>query len=325
MPKVSVIMPTFNRIKYLCEAIDSVLAQTYKDYEIIVVDDGSMDDTKEALKCYGDRIRYFYCNNRGVAGARNFGINQASGEYIAFLDDDDLWLNDKLARQIPVLDNDHMLAFVCADTYVIDARGRVIKAWRKGVHNQETFGSLYESDFAYTLTVVARKSCLNEVGPFDEMLTGSEDYDMWLRLAKKYKFKHIPLFLAKYRLHENNQSKDYDLRLKKHKIIAAKPAIAAGISLIQRQRRAAKDYYMFGTHHYDARNFYKAGIYYLRAVLNFPFIGYYYWPEETNNFKFTLPYRILKVYLMIPICFLKILTYRFAPRLITKKESILSK
>ena len=96
MPKVSVVIPTYNRAHLICETIDSILAQTYKDYEIIVVDDGSTDNTQEVLKRYGDKVRYFYQQNQGQASAWNFAVRQSSGEYIALLDSDDLWLPQKL-------------------------------------------------------------------------------------------------------------------------------------------------------------------------------------------------------------------------------------
>ncbi len=304
MAKVSVIIPTFNRANYICETIDSVLSQTYKDYEIIVVDDGSTDNTKEVISKYNEKIRYFYQENKGVSAARNYAISNAKGEYVAFLDDDDIWLQNKLEKQIDVLDKNPDLGFVCSDTYVIDGSGKIINLWKRGIHNHETFESLYEADFTFTLTVVARRRCLEEVGFFDETLSISQDYDLWLRLAKKYAFKHIGSPLAKYRLHAKNVSMDYDARFQQHRIIEKKPEIAKGISFLKRKIRTARDYYLFGSHHYSAHHFYRAGYYYLMAVLNFPFIGYYYYPKEIENFKFSLPYRIFKPYLIIFGCYL---------------------
>ena len=116
--KVSVAIPTYNRAHYICETIDSVLVQTYKDYEIIVVDDGSTDNTREILKRYGGKIKYFYQANQGQASAWNYAVSQSSGEYIAFLDDDDLWFPEKLERQVEVLDKNPDLGFVCSESYV---------------------------------------------------------------------------------------------------------------------------------------------------------------------------------------------------------------
>lgn len=103
MPRVSVVMPSYNCAQYLAEAVDSALAQTYRDFEIVVVDDGSKDNTEEVARRYGSKIQYIKQENRGLPGARNTGIRASSGEYIALLDADDSWFPEKLARQIPSL------------------------------------------------------------------------------------------------------------------------------------------------------------------------------------------------------------------------------
>ena len=297
MAKVSVIIPTYNREKYICETIDSVLSQTYKDYEIVVVDDGSTDETGKLLLQYGGKIKYIYKENGGTACARNLGILNSEGEFIAFLDDDDLWLPEKLKIQMEVFYANPDLGFVCSQAYVIDVSGVIIKKWGQGMFNYETFESLYEADFVLTLTVLAKRRCINEVGLFDEQLLTSEDYDLWLRLAKKYRFKHINLPLAKYRLHRGNKSKDYDLRLRAHQIIDNK--YNKDIGFLRKKIKTAKDYFLFGTHYYSDNNFYKAAVHYLKAILNFPLIGYYYWPKEVEGLRFSLPYRVIKVYLLV--------------------------
>src|SRR5690349_3602213 len=109
MPKVSVIIPTYNRAQFIARAVDSVLEQTYKDFEIIVIDDGSSDNTQEILKAYEGKIRYVYQQNKGISAARNRGIQEAKGEYIAFLDSDDVWKPEKLSVQVAILDvNPHV-------------------------------------------------------------------------------------------------------------------------------------------------------------------------------------------------------------------------
>ena len=124
MPTVSVIIPTYNRRTYVQEAIDSVLAQTYPDYEIIVIDDGSTDGTDQVLHArYGDRIRYVWQENQGESAARNRGIALARGEYIALLDSDDLWLPDKLAKQIPFLDSHPGAVLALPQVWQINANG----------------------------------------------------------------------------------------------------------------------------------------------------------------------------------------------------------
>src|SRR4030042_587586 len=120
MPKVSVIITTYNRVHFVCEAIDSVLNQTFKDFEIIVVDDGSTDNTKEALKRYSKNIFYIYQSNKGRSQARNTGLKVAKGDYIAFLDDDDIWVPHKLEKQVAFMDSNPNIGLVHTITEVID-------------------------------------------------------------------------------------------------------------------------------------------------------------------------------------------------------------
>lgn len=125
--KVSVIIPTYNLARYINETVDSVLGQTYKNYEIIIVDDGSTDNTKEALSEYGGKITYIFQENQGVSAARNKGIKEAKGEYIAFLDADDLWLKDKLELQIGLMNSNPEVAMIFTDGESFNEEG-LIKA-----------------------------------------------------------------------------------------------------------------------------------------------------------------------------------------------------
>lgn len=305
MSKVSVIIPTFNRARYLCEAINSVLIQTYNDFEIIVVDDGSTDNTKELLNKYNGKIKYIYQQNQGMSAARNLGINMSDGEYISFLDNDDVWLPEKLKKQIDLLDSNPEIAFVSSDSFVIDAFGSIIKTWGKGTNNYENFESLYEENFIPILTVVARKKYLLDAGLFDEALSVCADYDLWLRLAKKYRFKHISIPLAKYRIHGDNISKNIELRQREREKISNKYVDAKEISFLRRKIRNAKNNYHFANQYYSANKFSRAGICYLKSTLNFPLVGYYYWPKEAENIRFSLPYRILKIYYLAIECFIR--------------------
>lgn len=302
MPKVSVIIPTYNAANYITEAIDSVLSQTFIDYEVIVVDDGSTDNTRDIIRKYNGKIKYTYQKNSGTSAARNTAIRESRGEYLAFLDADDLWLPEKLEVQVKFLDQNPDLAFVCSDSYVIDKSQKIINIWAKGIRNYETFESLYEENFVLILTVLMRKSCLLNVGGFDEELIISQDYDLWLRIAKKYKFKHLNIPLAKYRLHQNNISRNIALKQLEREKIANKDAISRDLGFVIRMVKRARNYHHFGIEYSKVNNSYKAGACYVKAVLNFPFVGYYYWPKEAENFKFSLPYRILKPYLMIFDC-----------------------
>jgi glycosyltransferase involved in cell wall biosynthesis len=183
---VSVIIPTFNSAGYLVQAIQSVLAQTYQEFEIIVVDDASTDHTEEALRPFANRICYVRQERGGPSVARNRGILQARGELIAFLDADDLWRPTKLARQVEYLNHHPEVCLVYTDFTRgpqpgsnNESRLQVFKP-RDSAH---AFHGLLEENFIATPTVMVRRSALARSGLFDPKLRGSEDIDLWLRLA----------------------------------------------------------------------------------------------------------------------------------------------
>src|SRR5437867_1504366 len=162
MPKVSVIIPTFNRAAMVCETIESVLAQTYKDFEIIVIDDGSTDNTREMLKQFGSKIKYIYQNNQGQAMAMNNGIKISEGEYFANIGDDDLWLPEFLEYQTAVLDKNPEFAFVCSGLYFIDGVGKIFKTSTEGSKRQKTFDDLVQDNFVFHLTALVRRKCFDD-------------------------------------------------------------------------------------------------------------------------------------------------------------------
>ena len=210
MPKVSVILPTYNRAEFLRSAIESVLKQTYTDLEIIVSDDKSTDHTEEVVRSFKDeRIKYIRNKgNKGVSAARNSAIMASKGEYIAFLDDDDEWLPDKLKRQVEVLD--HSRPNTCgihSNLLVIDkTTGNIIpfdpvtKKFKGNLLNQFSIG-----DPIRTSTVIIRKRCLDEIGLFDETISYMEDRDLWVRLSINWDFEYISKSLIKYYVHGNAQ------------------------------------------------------------------------------------------------------------------------
>ncbi len=297
--KVSVIITTYNRPHYVVEAVKSVLTQTYSNLEIIVVDDGSTEETAKALEVFGSKIRYFYQANQGVSAARNFGIEQTTGEYVAFLDDDDLWLAQKLERQMTVLEDNPTLGFVCSEAYTIDTNGNRNGYWYKGKSKKETFDALLEENFVLLLTVVARRNLLLSVNGFDKQLSTSADYDLWLRLAQRTSFLYIAEPLAKYRLHSVCMSSNFSTRFKDHLVILNKKEVTGHLSWLNKRKRFAKAYYQFAQY-FEKKNQHKqAGKAYLNAIIRWPFIGQEYWPAETKNMRFSIFYRILKVYWLV--------------------------
>jgi glycosyltransferase involved in cell wall biosynthesis len=185
-PFVSVVLPTYNRDAFVAKAIDSVLGQTYSDYELIVVDDGSTDNTPALLEQYGDRINVVRQENRGVSAARNSGIRSASGQAIALLDSDDYWLPKKLEEQIAFFDAEPD-ALICQTQELWFRNGKRVNPKKR---HRKPSGMIFEKSLPLCLVspsaVMIRKSLFDEVGLFDEALPACEDYDLWLRIAWKY-------------------------------------------------------------------------------------------------------------------------------------------
>jgi glycosyltransferase involved in cell wall biosynthesis len=185
-PRISVILPTYNRAWILGEAVDSVLNQDYANLELIVVDDGSTDDTASLIATYADRITVICQANRGVSAARNAGIRAASGELIALLDSDDTWLPGKVTAQASFFET-HPDALICQTQEIWIRNGVRVNP---GNHHRKQTGMIFERSLALCLVspsaVMMRRSLLDEMGLFDEALPACEDYDLWLRIAWKY-------------------------------------------------------------------------------------------------------------------------------------------
>ncbi len=216
-PRVSVVIPTYNYAHFICNAVDSVLAQTYQDYEIIVVDDGSRDNTGDVLAPYGDRIRCVRQENAGPSTARNKGIGLAQGELIAFLDADDCWLPDKLEKQVRFLDANPEFGMVFSDmSHCVD--GDMVHAayLRERGYRYVAQGSIYNNllreGFIFTPTVMLRSKCLDLVGVFDVTMCNCEDVDLWFRMADRYQigFLDEPLVIRnQHGANVTGNSEDY--------------------------------------------------------------------------------------------------------------------
>ena len=190
VPRVSVVIPTYNRAQLVTRAIDSVLQQTFDDFELIVVDDGSPDETADIVRRYQDsRIRLLrLVRNQGVSRARNAGISNARGEWVAFLDCDDEWLPEKLERQMARvdLDADEQTIVVYCRNYRQFGPQKRKPGRRKELPEGDVFDSLLREGTTLIPSVyVVKRSALIEVGGFDERLATSEDHDCWLRLAQR--------------------------------------------------------------------------------------------------------------------------------------------
>ncbi|NQV00198.1 MAG: glycosyltransferase [Parcubacteria group bacterium] len=209
MPRVSVIMNCLNCEQYLKEAIDSVYNQTYKDWEIIFWDNASTDNSAKIAKSYDDKIRYFKSDTIDNLGkARNFAIEQACGEYLAFLDCDDVWLAQKLEKQIQILESDSKIGLVYSDAFVFSNQKVLYSFYKKDRPLRgNIFGQLLENYILAILTVVIRKDILMSLTHwFDDSLTMDEDMDLFLRIAHDWKVDYVDEVLAKYRIHSGNES-----------------------------------------------------------------------------------------------------------------------
>ena len=217
MPKVSVIIPTYNVASYIAETLDSVFAQTFADFEVIVINDGSPDteDLERALAGFIDRINYLKQENRGASAARNTGLRAAQGEFVAFLDADDLWLPNYLAEQIKFM-RTRDCDLVCADAEVFSEASHEEKTYMESLMadapatGDVTFlGLLGAEQNLITSGVVVRRERVLEVGLFDEALRNSQDFDLWLRLARRgTRMAYQRRALLRYRSRDNSLSGD---------------------------------------------------------------------------------------------------------------------
>ena len=216
MPIVSVVIPTHNRAHLLWRAIRSVQRQTFPDLEIIVVDDCSSDNTSEVMRTLDARqTKYIrHTERRGGSAARNTGIETAKGEYIAFLDDDDEWLPDKLCRQISVFQRERGLGMVYSGySEINDHDKRTVR-----VYHPRGSGCIYKdvlrsNCIGTTSTAVLKTECLRTLGGFDVSLPASQDWDLWIRVAREYQVDHVADSLVRVFLHDVRISYDYDAKI----------------------------------------------------------------------------------------------------------------
>ena len=220
MARVSVVIPTYNRAAYISEAIQSVLDQTYSDFEMIIVDDGSTDNTREIVGSFDDsRIKYIYQKNQRLPAARNTGTNASSGEYITFLDSDDILMENAVKKGVQILDEHPEVAFSYTPNYSIDERGQIIGLQKKGQkHSWVREGTAQIREFLIdghhigVCATMMRRSYLYEVGLWDTTYTdGSEDFNMLMRLARKYRVAYINESAGKVRVHQSSMTGTRDL------------------------------------------------------------------------------------------------------------------
>jgi glycosyltransferase involved in cell wall biosynthesis len=206
MPTVSICIPTYNRRDYLRETLASIFAQTYKDYEVVIVDDGSTDGTEEILKKTAYPVRYYWQENAGDAAARNKLIELATGEYIAFLDSDDLLVPDAIERMAAVMQREAEPVIVYGPYLRIDQHGNITGKSKRKLYSGFVTKYLFQDVFVHSCGSMFPKSVLEEAGRFDTSLSVCSDYDLWLRLSLKYRFVAMSKPTFKRRRHPGNLS-----------------------------------------------------------------------------------------------------------------------
>ncbi len=208
-PAVSVVMAAKNYAKFIPEAIESLRAQSFPDWELVIVDDGSADATTEAVRPYlaDPRIRYFRSDVLGQSRAKNLGIGFSRGEFVAFLDADDAWFPDKLAVQVELLRSNPNVGVTYSQRELIDETGNSLGFRTETLPDGWVLSQMFLQNFVCFSSAMVRRSVFEAVGVFDPALDLSIDYDLWLRAAKHFEFRPIQKVLVKYRTGHGNLSK----------------------------------------------------------------------------------------------------------------------
>lgn len=208
---VSVVIASYNMAQYLPLAVRSVLDQTYTNLEVHIVDDGSTDNTRKVMEQFSNdpRVHYHYQKNSGQASAKNRGINESRGEYIAFLDADDIWLPQKLEKQLPLFRSDENIGVVYSYFKYIDEYGSITHTPELYCFRGRITGPLLIKNFIPFNTTVVKRECLERMGYFDESLPMGIDYDLWLRISTEYQFDYLPEYALYYRVWNGQMSKNY--------------------------------------------------------------------------------------------------------------------
>lgn len=210
MPLVSVVLTSYNHAPYLPQAIESALGQTLKDIEIVAIDDASTDGSQDILQRYADRVQVvLHESNRGTYATLNEGISLTNAPFIAILNSDDVWLPQKLEKQVAVMESDTRIGLVHTGFRVIDAEGNPIEGNPLGIRfhpnpQGDLLAELLTRNLFITSSVMFRRECVERCGVFEEHLFGMGDWDLWLRIAEHYTIGYVPEALTLYRLHGQN-------------------------------------------------------------------------------------------------------------------------
>jgi len=213
-PLVSVVLPTYNMARFLPDALRSVLDQTYRNLEVHVIDDGSTDDPREAIASLTSdpRVHFHTIKNSGQARAKNVGIHAAKGEFVAFIDADDLWVLDKLERQLPLFVRPE-IGVVYSDYRWMDVNCAPLPTLKVVPRTGRITNELLIENFVTGMASVVRRECFEVVGAFDESLSMGIDYELWLRISTRFEFEYLDYVTYLYRSWGGQMSKNFEKRL----------------------------------------------------------------------------------------------------------------
>jgi glycosyltransferase involved in cell wall biosynthesis len=271
MPKVDVIIPTYNRAEFLRSAIASVLNQTYRNFDIIVVDDASQDHSAEVVRSFEDtRIRYMRHElNKGEAAARNTGVMSSGADLVTFLDDDDEWLPDKLRKQVALLEkSDEVVGVVYVGYMAIDrTTGKIVERKVPEKEGDIHYSMTIENVIGGPSNVLLKRACFEKVGLFDEKIHYGLDYDMWIRVSKEFHFQYIGDALVKYFHHEMQVSRNLEIVANGWEALLTK----WHHFFAQNRKAYGRHYINLGQLHSDRKDLKRASKAFLRGTKIYPY------------------------------------------------------
>lgn len=284
-PPVSIILPVYNGEEFIEDAIESVLGQTYENWELIIINDGSTDNSEQIIKNFlsNNRLKYFENHgNKGISSTRNRGLKKSTGEYIAFLDQDDLWEKNKLEVSISHFNNKRdKLGLVYSEANILNCTEqseiiRVSSGAPNGLPRKRFIEKLFLKNFIKSMSqVVISKKTFQEVGLFDERLSVADDWDLYLRLAGKFSFQKIPKVLTTIRRHGENTSDEKTLEMKRESLEIILPKCLELYPFLNKvlKVKKAKILYSMGRVYHDRGQYKKARGLYLDAVSNYKWLN----------------------------------------------------
>jgi len=275
-PRVSVIIPAYNAATYLPHAMESVMRQTFADWEIVLVDDGSTDHTAAVCQEYQSklqRLQYIHQPNRGISAARNTALQAARGEFIALLDADDVWLPQRLERGVKVLDSEPETGLVHARVARIDGNGVVLGQLK--VEPKHLSGRIARNIYTRRAHIICptamfRRTCLETIGLFDEALRTTEDRDLWFRIARRWRVAYIDEVLAYYRLSPLSVTKDLNGLLNGQIQFVSKHYQSGACTRMEQLEALGNIYRELGDSMFREGKLTPAIVNYLRAVRYYP-------------------------------------------------------